>query len=304
MTSALRIGIDLGGTKIAGYALSDAGETLAVRRRPTPRFDYQGTIAAIGAVVSDLETELESVGTVGIGMPGSLSPRTGLARNGNSTWLNGRAFKRDVEAILGREVKVANDANCFALSEAVDGAGKGYACVFGVILGTGCGAGIVIDGHIHDGRHGVGGEWGHIPLPWPQPDEYPGPECWCGRRGCMETWISGPALAADHERRTGQTLDARQISERAGHGDAGAKETMDRYVDRLARGLAAVGDVLDPDIVVLGGGVSEIPDLYAPAAARVGQYLFSDYCDLPIVAAHYGPDSGGRGAAKLWTMQG
>ncbi|WP_205042203.1 ROK family protein [Rhodoligotrophos defluvii] len=296
----LRIGIDLGGTKIAAFALDETGRSIITLRRPTPRFDYGATLREIADMVAAIEAQVGTRGMVGIGMPGSLSPRTGRVRNANSTWLNDRPFGADLCRILAREIRFANDANCFALSEAADGAGQGFRCVFGVIIGTGCGAGVVVDGSILEGRHGIAGEWGHTPLPWPKADEFPGPECWCGRRGCLETWLSGPGFAADHERVTGQRSDARAIVVAARRGEPAAQASLARYCDRLARALAVVTDMLDPDLIVLGGGLSEIEEIYAMVPRAVTPHLFSDYGDVLILPPRHGADSGGRGAARLW----
>lgn len=255
---SVRIGIDLGGTKIEGVAMTEAGAEVARHRMPAPRGDYTASVAAICDLVERLDQTAAQQGTVGIGMPGSLSSATGLVRNANSTWLNGQPLQLDIEARLGRPVRLANDANCFALSEAVDGAGASARLVFGVIIGTGCGGGIVHERRVVDGPLGVGGEWGHNPLPWAAPDEHPGPLCWCGRRGCIETWVSGPALAADHVRATGVPLSPEEIAAEAELGNSEAQATIDRHASRLARGLAAIVNVLDPDVIVLGGGLSQL----------------------------------------------
>ena len=259
---SLRIGIDLGGTKIEGRVLAVDGEEITRYRILAPQGDYQNTVTALTDVVRHLEAQAGSRATVGIGMPGSLSPTTGLVRNANSTWLNGRPLRQDLEAALEREVRMANDANCFALSEAVDGAGAGARTVFGVIVGTGCGGGIVIDGRVLEGARGIGGEWGHNPLPWSEPDEHPGPECWCGRKGCMEMWASGTGLSADYKRRTGELVSGHEIVSRAELGEAAAQTSLDRHASRLARGLAHIVNVIDPEIIVLGGGLSKLPHLY------------------------------------------
>jgi fructokinase len=233
-------------------------------------------------------------------MPGSLSPASGLVQNANSTWLNGRPFGRDLEAHLSRPVRLANDANCFALSEAVDGAGAGARSVLGVILGTGCGGGLVYDGALIDGPRGIGGEWGHNPLPWPRGDEHPGPACWCGRTGCMETWVSGPGLEADHARATGECLAADAIAARATAGDAKARATLDRHASRLARGLATVVNVFDPEVIVLGGGLSKLTYLYSVVPPLAAPYVFSEEKAIDIRPPRWGDASGVRGAARLW----
>jgi len=296
----LRIGIDLGGTKIEGVALARDGSERARIRIPAPKGDYDASIAALADLVSELEGQTGAESSVGVGMPGSISPVTGLVQNANSVWLNGRPLKRDFEMRLGREVRFANDANCFAVSEATDGAGAGAASVFGVILGTGCGGGVVVKGAIVDGPRGIGGEWGHNPLPWMQPDEYPGPLCWCGRPSCMETWISGTGLAADHARVAGETLTAEEIVDNAARGDAGAQATLDRHADRLARGLAHVVNLIDPEVIVLGGGLSNLPHLYSEVPALMERWVFADAPRITIRPPRWGDASGVRGAAWLW----
>lgn len=300
MTPAFRIGIDLGGTKIAAIALGSQGESLAQRRIPAPVGDYDATITAIEGLVRDIEAELGEQGSLGIGMPGSLSPATGLVQNANSTWLNGRPFDRDVEKRLVRPVRFANDANCFALSEAIDGAAAGANVVFGVILGTGCGGGIVHRGTLLDGPHRIAGEWGHTPLPWPSPEEYPGPRCWCGLNGCLETWLSGPALARDHQIETGERCDANQIAEMAARGNSRSLASLDRHASRLARGLAVVANLIDPDVIVLGGGLSHMPHLYQLLPGLIAPYLFSDSKAMNVRPPLHGAASGVRGAAWLW----
>ena len=297
---SLRIGIDLGGTKIEGRVLAVDGEEITRYRILAPQGDYQNTVTALTDVVRHLEAQAGSRATVGIGMPGSLSPTTGLVRNANSTWLNGRPLRQDLEAALEREVRMANDANCFALSEAVDGAGAGARTVFGVIVGTGCGGGIVIDGRVLEGARGIGGEWGHNPLPWSEPDEHPGPECWCGRKGCMEMWASGTGLSADYKRRTGELVSGHEIVSRAELGEAAAQTSLDRHASRLARGLAHIVNVIDPEIIVLGGGLSKLPHLYEVRPRLAAPYVFSDVVALDIRPPKWGDASGVRGAAWLW----
>ncbi len=295
-----RLGIDLGGTKIAGIALAADGTTLAEHRMLAPRHDYAATIEAIGAMVAWLQAASKTRGSVGIGMPGSLARGTGFVQNANSTWLNGRPFGQDLEAYLKRPVRLANDANCFALSEAADGAGAGAASVFGVILGTGCGGGLVLGGHLVDGPLGIAGEWGHNPLPWPTADEQPGPLCWCGRRGCLETWVSGSGLEADHARITGESRTGADIAARAATGDIAARATLDRHADRLARGLAHVINIVDPHVVVLGGGLSRLAHLYDALPQRVAPHLFTDHPRRPLGPPRWGAACGVRGAARLW----
>ena len=303
MTGRVRLGIDLGGTKIEIVAVAADGTELARTRVPTPRDDYDGTLAAVAALVAATERELRVVpgaATVGIGTPGSLSRATGLLRGSNSVCLNGRPLRADLEARLARPVRISNDANCFALSEAADGAGAGARVVFGVILGTGVGGGIVVDGRVIDGANAIAGEWGHNPLPWPRDDERPGPPCWCGRTGCIETWLSGPGFAADHARATGQAPDAAQIAAAAGQGDAACAASLARYAERLARALAHVVNIVDPDVIVLGGGLSNIDALYAAVPAQWGRYVFSDRVETRLARHAHGDSSGVRGAARLW----
>ena len=299
----MRIGIDLGGTKIEGIALSGAGDELARFRVATPR-DYALSLDAIAALVRELEQAAGAVGTVGVGIPGAVVPATGLVKNANSVWLNGRPLGHDLEARLGRPVRLMNDANCFALSEATDGAAAGAAVVFGVILGTGVGGGVVVHGRCHAGVNLIAGEWGHNPLPWPTDDERPGPACYCGRRGCIETFLSGPGLERDHAAHGGAPLAGREIVARAGTGEPAAGATLARYHDRLARALATVINVLDPDVIVLGGGLSNAPGLAEAAAAALPRYVFSDRVATRVVRHRHGDASGVRGAAWLGPAAG
>jgi fructokinase len=296
----IRIGIDLGGTKIEALAIDRAGKELGRYRVDTPRDDYQGTIDAMVGLVRRLEAETGQTGTVGAGIPGTLSGMTGLVKNANSTWLNGRPLDKDLSAAMGREVRVANDANCLAVSEATDGAAAGKGVVFGVILGTGCGGGVALHGHVHAGRNGVGGEWGHNPLPWERPEEYPGPLCYCGKQGCMEMWVSGTGVALDHKTVTGKQKTTREIMAEFEAGDADAAATVERFEDRLARGLAHVINVLDPDVIVVGGGLSRFEHLYHEVPKRLASYVFGGEADTPTVQAVHGDSSGVRGAAWLW----
>ena len=298
--SLLRVGVDLGGTKIAGVALGPGGQVLAEQRLPSPRGDYAATVRAIGQMVRTIEQHAGGQGSVGIGIPGSVSPASGLVQNANSTWLNGKPLQRDLEVHLGRPVRLANDANCFALSEAVDGAGVGARGVFGVILGTGCGGGLVLDGAIIDGPRGIGGEWGHNPLPWANADEHPGLTCWCGRVGCIETWVSGPGLEADHARATGERFTAEGIAARAVGGDASAQATLDRHAGRLARGLAHVANIFDPDVIVLGGGLSKLAHLYAALPELAAPHVFAEPAHVVVKPPMWGDAGGVRGAAWLW----
>jgi fructokinase len=298
----MRIGIDMGGTKIEVIAL-DGGEERYRERVPTPR-DYVGTVEAIAGLVARAEAAVGERGTVGVGIPGMTSPDTGVVKNANSTWLIGEPFGHDLGERLGRPVRLMNDANCFALSEATDGAGAGYATVFGVILGTGVGGGITVAGRCLVGANLITGEWGHNSLPWPTPDELPGPECYCGRRGCIETYLSGPGFAHDHLAHTGQALTSRQIVAAAAAGDAGARASMARYHHRLGRGLASVVNLLDPDAIVLGGGMSNLPDLAAAAFAAMRPWVFSDTIETRVLKNLHGDSSGVRGAAWLWPEAG
>ena len=297
----MRVGIDLGGTKIEIVALDDDGRALLRRRGPTPRGDYAATIETIAALVEATERELGvAPARVGIGTPGSPSPRDGRLRNANSTCLNGRALQRDLAARLGREVRIANDANCFAVSEAADGAGAGADTVFGVILGTGVGGGVVVRGQLVVGANAIAGEWGHMPLPLAAGDDLPFPACYCGRRGCVETYLSGPGLAADHARATGRTMTPAQSAAAAAHGDTDCDATLVRYEGRLARALAAVMNLLDPHVIVLGGGLSQLDRLYRNVPLRWGEHVFSDSIVTRLVRSAHGDSSGVRGAAWLW----
>lgn len=298
----MRIGIDLGGTKIEALALDFGGNELARHRVDTPRDDYDGTIAAIVGLVHLLESETGKQGSVGAGIPGSISEKTGLVKNANSTWLNGRALDKDLSAALGREVRIANDANCLAVSEATDGAAAGKRVVFGVILGTGCGGGVAIGGKVHAGPNGTGGEWGHIPLPWPTAEENPGPACYCGKRGCMEVWVSGTGLARDYQEKTGKQRTAREVIAAFEAGDEEATAAVDRLEDRLARGLSNIINILDPDVFVLGGGLSLTKHLYESLPKRLPTYVFGGEADTPILQAKFGDSSGVRGAAWLWPI--
>jgi fructokinase len=296
----LRFGIDLGGSKIELIALDAAGRERLRRRVPTPRNDYRATLAAIHDLVVRSERELGATGSVGIGTPGSLSRATGRLRNSNSVCLNGQSIVQDLEALLGRPVRIANDANCFALSEAIDGAAAGAEVVFGVILGTGVGAGIVVRGRALSGPNGIAGEWGHNSLPWPRPEELPGPPCYCGKNGCIETFVSAPGLADDHRLSTGTPLETEVIVARAESGDAACQSTLARYEERLARALAHVVNVLDPDVIVLGGGLSNLDRLYENVRRLWSGYVFSDRVDTRLVRNAHGDSSGVRGAAWLW----
>jgi fructokinase len=289
----------LGGTKIAAVVLAADGRVVWEHRVATPRHDYDGTIARIAEIVAAAEAAAGARCSVGIGMPGAISPATGLVKNANSTWLNGRPLKVDLERALAREVRLANDANCLAVSEATDGAAADADVVFGVILGTGTGGGIVVRGQVVTGAHAIAGEWGHNPLPWPDVDELPGPACYCGRFGCLETWLSGPGIAADYQRRSGKTLTSEQIAARIADDDL-ARETMRAWTHRLARGLASIINVLDPDVIVVGGGLSQIASLYTDVPQLWTPWVFSDVVDTRLVPAKYGDASGVRGAAWLW----
>jgi fructokinase len=297
----VRIGIDLGGSKIEAAALDGHGVIRCRRRVATPAGDYPGTIRAICELVEGLERDLGCCGMVGIGIPGAISPSTGLVKNANSTCLIGHPLDRDLAAALGRPVRLANDADCFALSESVDGAAAGAATVFGVILGTGVGGGVAVRGRLLAGPNAIVGEWGHSPLPWPLDDERPGALCYCGKRGCIETFVSGPGLARDHAATAGEPLSAIEIAQRAEAGDAQADTTMRRYEDRLARALATVINLIDPHVIVLGGGLGQISRLYRTVPALWGRYVFSDTVATRLVPPRYGDSSGVRGAAWLWS---
>jgi fructokinase len=303
MNKEMRIGIDLGGTKIEALAIDEDGDELVRYRVDTPRDDYDATIASMVDLVARLERETGNTGSVGAGIPGSISRVTGLVKNSNSTWLNGRPFHKDISLALRREVRVANDANCLAVSEATDGAAAGKHVVYGLILGTGCGGGVAIGGRVHAGPNGVAGEWGHNPLPWLKPDEYPGPSCYCGKRGCLEMWVSGTGIALDHKNVTGKIQTAREIVEEFQRGDQEAAATIERFEDRLARGLAHVIDMLDPDVIVIGGGVSRVQHIYQELPKRLATYVFGGEVSTPILPARYGDSSGVRGAAWLWPQQ-
>jgi fructokinase len=296
----IRLGIDFGGTKIEVAALDDDGRVVARRRTGNPG-RYDAAIGAVRDLVGWAEAETGAAGaSVGVAMPGSLSPIDRRVRNANSTWLNGRPFDADLAAALGRPVRTANDANCFALSEARDGAGAGARVVFGVIIGTGCGGGVVIDGALIAGANGVAGEWGHTPLPWPTGAEREPRPCWCGRSGCLETWISGTGLARDYQAASGGRLTAEAIIAEARLGQTAAKEAFTRYVDRLGRGLAVICDILDPDVIVLGGGLSKVAEIYPAVGPAISPHVFSDSFTTPVRAAAHGDSSGVRGAAWLW----
>ncbi len=297
----LRIGVDLGGTKIEAAALSIDGHILLRRRVPTPRADYDATLSAVAGLVFDLERELGRRASVGIGTPGALSPFSGRLRNANSVWLNDRALGQDLEQLLQRPLRLANDADCFALSEASDdGAGAGASSVFGVIIGTGTGGGIVINGRLHQGPNAIAGEWGHNPLPWPRPDELPGPSCYCGKQGCIETFCSGPGLSADLLRVSGRHLEGPEIVAAAEQGDQNAEAALARHEDRLARALASVVNLLDPEVIVLGGGLSNLRRLYRNLPLLISRDAFSDGLATRVVPPRFGDSSGVRGAARLW----
>jgi fructokinase len=300
MGVTLRIGIDLGGTKIEAAAIDPEGGIRARRRIATPVSDYDRTIAALVGLVAAIESEVGACASVGVGIPGTIVVETGLVKNANSTWLNRRPLGGDVAAALGRPVRFANDANCFALSEAIDGAAAGCGTVFGAILGTGVGGGIVIGGRLLVGANAIAGEWGHNPLPAARPDELPGPPCYCGRSGCIETFLSGPGLAAGHRRHTGRDLTASEIAAGAAAGDPHCRAALDRYADRLARALASVINLIDPDVIVLGGGLSALAFLYDEVPRRWGRHIFSNGVVTRLLPPRHGDSSGVRGAAWLW----
>ena len=296
----MRIGIDLGGTKIEGLALADDGRELHRHRIAAPRGNYDDTIRAIAGVVALLESVTHQRGSVGVGIPGAMSPATGLVKNANSTWLIGHPLERDLAAALGRPVRLANDANCFALSEATDGAAAGARIVFGVIIGTGTGGGLVVNGEVVAGANLIAGEWGHNPLPAPEADERPGPRCYCGRTGCIETFLSGPGLTRDFSAHGGGEFPASEIAALADRGDPGATACLGRYTRRFARAIASVINVVDPDVIVLGGGLSNLRRLYDEVPRLWGGHVFSDRVDTRLVKAMHGDASGVRGAAWLW----
>jgi fructokinase len=295
----MRIGIDLGGTKIEIIALDDAGVELLRKRVATPQGDYHGILNTIAQLIADVESVTRQHGSIGIGTPGALSPATGLMRNSNSVCLNGKPVKTDLENLLQRPIRMANDANCFALSEATDGAAQGAAVVFGVIVGTGTGAGVVVNQQVLTGPNAIAGEWGHNPLPWPRDDERPGPLCYCGKQGCIETFLSGPGLELDYRLATGMQARAEEIVLRAEKNEVQAEQCLQRYENRMARALAHIINVLDPDIIVLGGGMSNVQRLYKNVPAIWGKYVFSDVVLTRLVPPRFGDSSGVRGAAWL-----
>ena len=298
----IRIGVDIGGTKIEAAALDASGAFVARVRKPNPG-DYDAFVGVVRDLVAEAEAQAGVSGaSVGIGMPGSISTRTGLMRNANSVWMNDRPMREDLARALGRPVRMENDANCFALSEATDGAGAGAGVVFGAILGTGCGGGVVVNGRTINGRNGVGGEWGHSPLPWPSPEEFQAHRCWCGRVDCLETWTSGSAFVEDYQRTTGLIRDGATIVAAARGGEAAAEGALDRYIARLGRALAAMCNLLDPDVIVFGGGMSNVDELYERVPPVVAHYIFSDSFETPIRRAVHGDSSGVRGAAWLWPL--
>ena len=299
----MRIGIDLGGTKIEGIAIADDGHEQLRRRIPAPRGDYEQTLSAVTALVVGIERDVGGRCTVGIGIPGTVSPATGLIKNSNSTWLNGRMLSDDLSRLLDRPIRFANDANCFALSEATDGAAAGARIVFGVIVGTGTGGGVVIDRQVLVGANAIGGEWGHNPLPAASGVEWPGPPCYCGRSGCIETFLSGPGLERDHSASGGEHVTGREIAARAAAGDSLADAALARYEDRMARSLASIINVIDPDVIVLGGGVSNIERLYERVPSLWLPHIFSDHVVTRLTRAKHGDSSGVRGAAWLWDDQ-
>jgi fructokinase len=300
----IRIGVDIGGTKVEAAALDASGAFVTRVRKPNPG-DYDAFIAVVAELVAQAEAQAGVTGaSVGIGMPGSISTKTGLMRNANSVWMNGRPMREDISRALGRPVRMENDANCFALSEATDGAAAGSRVVFGAIIGTGCGGGVVVDGRSLEGRNGVAGEWGHTPLPWPDREEYQAHRCWCGRVDCLETWTAGSAFVEDYHRATGVKQDGAAIMAAARGGEVAAAAAFDRYVSRLGRALASMCNLLDPDVIVLGGGMSNVDELYERLPPVVERYIFSDSFETPIRRAVHGDSSGVRGAAWLWPVEG
>ena len=296
----MRIGIDMGGTKIEGIALADSGEELLRIRIKSPRHDYEATVEAITGIVHRIEAETDQKGTVGIGIPGAISPQTGLVKNANSTWIIGRQFDVDLENALARKIRLENDANCLAVSEAVDGAGAGAKVVFAIIIGTGCGGGIAIDQKVHGGLHSIAGEWGHISLGWMRPEEYPGVDCYCGQRGCLETFISGTGFENEYEKQTGVHKSGHEIAELLEQNDVDAEKVAQIYENRLARAIATAVNIMDPDVLVLGGGMSNLSRIYKNLPALVQKWTFGGEFTTPIRPAKHGDSSGVRGAAWLW----
>lgn len=297
-----QIGIDFGGTKIEAAMLDRSGAFLTRQRIATPD-NYDAALRAVADLVARVEGEAGPASSIGIGVPGSISPRTGVMRNANTTYLNGRSLQGDLEHVLGRPIRLDNDANCLALSEAKDGAAAGARVTFAIIIGTGCGGGVVVDGRLVSGANGIAGEWGHIPLPWPRAEEMPPPPCWCGLAGCMERWISGTGFRDDYARRTGMRPNGEEIIALARGGDAIAQATLDDYVDRLGRGMAVIANIIDPDCFVLGGGMSNVTELYDRLKPVINRHAFSDGWDANIVPARWGDSSGVRGAAYLWPAE-
>ena len=305
----LFVGVDFGGTKIEAAALSQDGDVLARQREPNPG-NYEAALALVCDLIARVESEArikdpslaQRVATIGVGAPGSVSPRTGVMRNANSIWLNGKTFREDLEGALKRPVRLANDANCLALSEAVDGAAKGARSVFAIIVGTGCGGGLAIDGKLIEGANGLTGEWGHIPLPWPKPQEYPGPICWCGHKSCLETWVSGTGFARDFAAVSAREMRGEDIIAAMRAGDPDAIAAFDRLLDRLARGMAVIVNTLDPDVFVFGGGLSNVAEIYDLLPGKILPYVFSDGWKAELVPAKWGDSSGVRGAAYLWAQ--
>jgi fructokinase len=296
----MRIGIDMGGTKIEGIALADSGEELLRIRIKSPRHDYEATVEAITGIVHRIEAETDQKGTVGIGIPGAISPQTGLVKNANSTWIIGRQFDVDLEKAMARKIRLENDANCLAVSEAVDGAGAGAKVVFAIIIGTGCGGGIAIDQKVHGGLHSIAGEWGHISLGWMRPEEYPGVDCYCGQRGCLETFISGTGFENEYEKQTGVHKSGYEIAELLEQNDVDAEKVAQIYENRLARAIATAVNIMDPDVLVLGGGMSNLSRIYKNLPALVQKWTFGGEFTTPIRPAKHGDSSGVRGAAWLW----
>ena len=300
MNDNYRIGVDLGGTKIEAVVMNQQGEQITKMRVKTPKDDYQLILLTIAELVEEIEGNVNEVATIGICTPGAISPASGLLKNSNTVCMNGKPIHKDLVSLLGRDIRIANDANCFALSEAIDGAAAGKDVVFGVIVGTGTGGGIVINQKLLTGAHAIAGEWGHNPLPWPAGNELPGPPCYCGKQGCIETFLSGPAITNDHQLQGGDKVSAEQLVELAALGFERAEETLLRYEERMAKSLASVINLLDPDVIVLGGGMSNIERLYTNIPKLLPKYVFSDVVNTPIVPPKFGDSSGVRGAAWLW----
>ncbi len=298
----MQIGIDFGGTKIEAAALDEAGNYLLRIRQPNPG-SYDGAISTVCGLVENIEQTTGQIGTIGIGTPGSISPKTGLMRNSNSLYLNGRNFRGDLSETMNRDIRIANDANCFTLSEAFDGSGAGAQVCFGIILGTGCGGGVVLNGQLINGKNGIAGEWGHNPLPWARADEVIEEDCYCGKRGCLEQWISGTGFQRDYFKKSGKKLESEEIISLARQGEKVASQALEDLIDRIGRAIATVCNTIDPNAIVIGGGLSNVPEIFEGLQSRVEKYVFSDVWSATIAPAKWGDSSGVRGAARLWPIE-